>query len=322
MQVGNQHRNNARRSHVPDYFDRARQLACRDRHGHCHGGIRSNHRTRGRHDGKTANSLAVQAQSFGTIAGSSTKSRNVSSGATTDTTTTTGDTVQIADEARQQATASQSATPNTTANAREMTASETSQPQGGTTVVGTALTASGRQVSIQQYTRTTTATDGSGMSLTQSGLLVSVSGNEEEPGRSYLLTGDTILTEDKNGVLSVSAYRAGQEPSGADIIIEVSGAALSGGAGDDTIFDFSRTGAESIQGGAGNDTISASSIGFGGTQVNTGAGNDSVTADMLEFRIESFAWEHLVQGMVENTQDSGNGDGNVIAGEGYFLHPK
>lgn len=66
-----------------------------------------------------------------------------------------------------------------------------------------------------------------------------ISAGEDSEAQSYLLTSDTHITEDENGVLRISSYTVGEETDGDDIIIGFHGRALSGGAGNDTIVELS-----------------------------------------------------------------------------------
>jgi len=186
---------------------------------------------------------------------------------------------------------------------------------GTTELLGTATTKSGRLVSVSQF-----VAGPEGQQSPQAGYMVSISGDANHEAQSFQVTGDAIINEDKNGELQISAYTAGKETDGNDIIIGAGHASLNGGKGDDTIFDVSPNSSKSISGGDGNDTIivAANSVGdtidagngddklivkggILGGEINMGEGNDSIQARNIG----------TISG--QTTIDTGNGNDSVSA---------
>ncbi len=185
---------------------------------------------------------------------------------------------------------------------------------GSTELLGTATTKSGRQVSISQF-----VAGGQGQPA-QVGYAVSISGDANHEAQSFQVAGDSIINEDENGELHISAYSAGKETNGDDIIIGSGGGALSGGQGNDTIFDVSPNLPKSISGGDGNDTIIVATNSLEDT-IDAGAGDDKliVKGGILGGEIKMGDGNDSVQARNigtfsgQTTIDTGNGNDSVSA---------
>ena len=210
----------------------------------------------------------------------------------------TGDTVALSAEGRQLAAAIPSPVLTEPGAAPSPIDATSAQELGEAVLVGTATTQSGRKVTIEQYNPATAA--GNGVSLEpRTGYMVTIAATDQQEQQRFMLNGNTIINEDENGALHVSAYTPGQETDGNDIIIGQLATPLRGGAGDDTIFVTGDQYGGTIDAGAGNDTVmivgnvmdSTISMGdgndtlqtgsvFGGT-ISMGAGNDTLQATAL-----------------------------------------
>jgi hypothetical protein len=185
----------------------------------------------------------------------------------------TNDTVVLSDEGRQRAAAMSPIVQAGTKTPLAPIDDAGILGLGQGVLVGTATTQSGRKISITQHDPAPKADDGASPQARPS-YVVAIEGTDQQDGQSYLLTGNAIINEDANGALQVAAYAPGRETDGNDVIIGLSAASLSGGAGDDALFDLS-PGGGAIQGGAGDDAIIVSGNRRGGT-IDAGDGNDAV----------------------------------------------
>jgi hypothetical protein len=184
----------------------------------------------------------------------------------------TNDTVALSAEGRQLAAAIPSPVLTETDAAPSPIDATSAQQLGKAVLVGTATTQSGRKVTIEQYNPATAADNGVSPEP-RTGYMVTIAATDQQEQQRYMLNGNTIINEDENGALHVSAYS--QATDGNDIIIGLLDTSLSGGAGDDTLFDFRQGGMGNIDGGAGDDTIVVSgvhSVGY----IHSGDGNDTI----------------------------------------------
>jgi hypothetical protein len=246
------------------------------------------------------------------------------------TTATSGDTVSLSDAARDLGAAGQTAqaaqTTGTTTIAADAGLADASQIGDAAVItpVTTVATASGRQISLAAYTNPSTTADETGQAAGQSGYLLTIGGNGESGDQRYVLTGDVLLNEDASGNLSVAAYAAGKETSGDDLIIGLTGAALNGGDGNDTLVALADGNKVNVSGGAGDDTVIVSGNLTSGL-VHTGEGNDTLTANITaggnaQMIFTADEGNDTVQATLDlsgNAQlilDTGNGNDSLTAG--------
>lgn len=186
-------------------------------------------------DGDT---VTFSAQALGLATNNTSANQSASTTAATQGTDTTstasassGDTVTISAEARNLA-ASQ---PITIASGAGLSSAGSLPDTTATSLVTSFTTQSGRQLSLSKYATTGDGAATTGQGASSSGYLLTIGGSGQGGSQSYLLSGDVMINEDVSGALSVASYTAGAETSGNDIIIGLSGNAINGGQGNDTL---------------------------------------------------------------------------------------
>jgi len=237
----------------------------------------------------------------------------------------TGDTVTISQEGRALAAATQNATQATAATAAS---TEVKNSKAGTTAIDasefdfvtSAKMQSGREVTIERHS--------THEYYAKTSYKVSISGADGKAEQSFMLTGDIIINEDDKGTLNVKSYTNGDETSGNDIIIGMSGKTLSGGDGDDTIValrdnnnDPKALYSESsttIMGGNGNDTIIIATDKYVGGHINTGSGNDTIFAQGASYNSTINTGDgndtiSISDGFAYEDIDTGSGDDIIMA---------
>ncbi|WP_085098457.1 hypothetical protein [Desulfovibrio gilichinskyi] len=147
-----------------------------------------------------------------------------------------------------------------------------------------------------------------------------ISSSDGQSSQFYLLTSDTIINEDDDGVITLSGYRSGDETTGDDFIIGFHGRALDGGSGNDTLIELSEdyretalevgyegttetsaskkeTATGAITGGAGDDTVILVGKKILSVSVSTGSGNDMIlsSGDIEISKLDTGSGDDIVQ---------------------------